>query len=61
MRSSGYDRGVNTFSPEGRFGHYLLMASALGGRDWKWPGVAMSDYENAAGTGNVQMWFPANH
>ncbi len=49
------------FSPEGRFGHYLLMASALGGRDWKWPGVATSDYENAAGTGNVQMWFPANH
>ena len=49
------------FSPEGRFGHYLMMASALGGRDWKWPGVAMSDYENAAGTGNIQMWFPAGH
>lgn len=49
------------YSPEGRFGHYLLMASALGGSDWKWPGIATSDYENAAGTGNVQMWFPANH
>lgn len=48
-----------TFSPEGRFGHYLLMASALGGAEWKWPGTATSDYENAAGTGNIQMWFPA--
>lgn len=48
-----------TFSPEGRFGHYLLMASAMGGAAWNWPGVAMSDYENAAGTGNIQMWFPA--
>ncbi len=47
-----------TFSPEGRFGHYLLMASALGGGAWNWPGTAMSDYENAAGTGNIQMWFP---
>jgi 3,4-dihydroxyphenylacetate 2,3-dioxygenase len=46
-----------TFSPEGRFGHYLVMASALGGADWKWPGEAQSDYENAAGTGNIQMWF----
>lgn len=49
------------YSPEGRFGHYLLMASAMGGHDWKWPGTATSDYENAAGTGNVQMWFPAGH
>jgi 3,4-dihydroxyphenylacetate 2,3-dioxygenase len=48
------------FSPEGRFGHYLLMASALGGASWNWPGTAMSDYENAAGTGNIQMWFPGN-
>jgi 3,4-dihydroxyphenylacetate 2,3-dioxygenase len=46
------------FSPEGRFGHYLIMASALGGAAWKSPGVALSDYENAAGTGNIQMWFP---
>jgi 3,4-dihydroxyphenylacetate 2,3-dioxygenase len=48
-----------TFSPEGRFGHYLVMASALGGAEWKWPGEAQSEYENAAGTGNIQMWFAA--
>jgi 3,4-dihydroxyphenylacetate 2,3-dioxygenase len=47
-----------TFSPEGRFGHYLLMASAMGGTAWNWPGTATSEYENAAGTGNIQMWFP---
>lgn len=47
------------FSPEGRFGHYLIMAGAQGGAAWKSPGVALSDYENAAGTGNIQMWFPA--
>lgn len=46
-----------TFSPEGRFGHYLLMASAMGGAGWNWPGRATSEYENAAGTGNIQMWF----
>lgn len=47
------------FSPEARFAHYVVMASALGGPDWTWPGVALSDYENAAGTGNIEMWFPA--
>jgi 3,4-dihydroxyphenylacetate 2,3-dioxygenase len=47
------------FSPEGRFAHYVVMASAQGGAAWKSHGVALSDYENAAGTGNIQMWFPA--
>jgi 3,4-dihydroxyphenylacetate 2,3-dioxygenase len=46
------------FTPEGRFGHYLIMAGALGGAAWHSKGVALSDYENAAGTGNIQMWFP---
>jgi hypothetical protein len=50
-----------TFSPEGRFGHYLVMAAALGGAAWESPGEALSDYENAAGTGNIQMWFPVGH
>lgn len=50
-----------TFSPEGRFGHYLMMASALGGAAWKSSGEVLSDYENAAGTGNIQMWFPVGH
>jgi 3,4-dihydroxyphenylacetate 2,3-dioxygenase len=46
------------FSPEGRFGHYLIMASALGAAAWTSRGEALSEYENAAGTGNIQMWFP---
>ncbi|MFM8312427.1 MAG: catechol 1,2-dioxygenase [Ilumatobacteraceae bacterium] len=46
------------FSPEGRFAHYVIMATALGGSEWTTPGVAYSDYENAAGTGQIHMWFP---
>ena len=46
------------FSPEARFMHYVVMASAMGGAEWRSCGQALSDYENAAGTGNVQMWFP---
>jgi len=46
------------FSPEARFAHYVVMAGALGGAAWRSPGIALSDYENAAGTGNIQMWFP---
>ena len=47
------------FSPEGRFAHYLIMASAMGGASWRSKGVAYSDYENAAGTGQIHMWFDA--
>lgn len=47
------------FSPEGRFAHYVVMATALGGPAWNSPGVPYSDYENAAGTGQIHMWFPA--
>jgi hypothetical protein len=36
------------------------MAGALGGAAWRSPGIALSDYENAAGTGNIQMWFPVD-
>lgn len=48
--------------PEGMFGHYLMMISALGGRDCKATGRQFSDYENATGTGQVHVWFdrPAN-
>jgi 3,4-dihydroxyphenylacetate 2,3-dioxygenase len=45
------------FKPEGRFGHYFIMAGALGGRDWTAPGEQLSDYENAFGTGQVHVWF----
>lgn len=46
------------FSPEGRFAHYVVMAAALGGASWTARGEAFSDYENAAGTGQIHMWFP---
>ena len=45
------------FAPEARFGHYLMMVAALGGRDCRAPGVRFSDYENATGTSQVHVWF----
>ena len=48
------------FSPEGRFAHYLIMAAAMGGAAWKTPGEAYSEYESAAGTGQIHMWFPCD-
>jgi len=46
-----------TFKPEGRFGHYQIMAAALGGVDCVAPGTLFSEYENAIGTGQVHVWF----
>ncbi len=43
--------------PEGMFGHYLMMISALGGRECSAVGKRFSEYENAAGTGQVHVWF----
>ncbi len=45
------------FKPEGRLGHYLIMAGALGGRAWTSTGRKLSNYENAFGTGQVHVWF----
>ena len=45
------------FKPEGRFGHYQIMAAALGGVDCVAPGTLFSEYENAIGTGQVHVWF----
>ncbi len=45
------------FSPEGKFGHYLIMAEAIGGVDCKAKGQQFGDYENATGTGQVHLWF----
>lgn len=42
---------------EGFGGHYLQMIGALGGRDCRAKGEALSEYENARGTGNIHMWF----
>ena len=43
--------------PEGKFGHYLIMAGALGGAACTAPGEQFSDYEAAVGTGQVHVWF----
>jgi 3,4-dihydroxyphenylacetate 2,3-dioxygenase len=52
----GYD-DYTRFAPEAFFGHYLMLAGAIGGRDCTAPGVRYSDYEASAGTGQVHMWF----
>lgn len=44
-------------SPEGMFAHYLMMVGALGGASCTVPGVRFSEYESAAGTGQVHIWF----
>lgn len=43
--------------PEGRFGHYLMMVAAIGGRNCSAVGRRFSDYENAVGTSQVHVWF----
>jgi 3,4-dihydroxyphenylacetate 2,3-dioxygenase len=42
---------------EGFGGHYLQMVGAMGGAACVAKGEALSDYENARGTGNIHMWF----
>jgi 3,4-dihydroxyphenylacetate 2,3-dioxygenase len=42
---------------EGRGAHYVQMLGALGGRSCRARGTPCSVYENAAGTGNIHMWF----
>ena len=37
--------------------HYLQMVGALGGAACRWRGEALSEYENARGTGNIHLWF----
>ncbi|GIU96359.1 MAG: dioxygenase [Actinomycetota bacterium] len=43
--------------PEGRFGHYLMMVAAIGGRACVAPGERFSEYEASVGTGQVHVWF----
>ncbi|MHB1929763.1 MAG: DODA-type extradiol aromatic ring-opening family dioxygenase [Acidimicrobiales bacterium] len=45
------------YKPEGRFGHYLMMVAAIGGRDCHAPGRPFSDYENSIGTAQIHVWF----
>ncbi len=44
-------------SPEGRFGHYLTMVGAIGGRRCRAKGTQCSEYESAVGTGQVHVFF----
>jgi 3,4-dihydroxyphenylacetate 2,3-dioxygenase len=44
-------------SPEGRFGHYLMMVGALGGRSCVARGTQCSEYESAIGSGQVHVFF----
>jgi 3,4-dihydroxyphenylacetate 2,3-dioxygenase len=37
--------------------HYLQMVGALGGTQCRAKGEALSEYENARGTGNIHIWF----
>ena len=44
------------FKPEANFGHYVIMAGAMGEKAWSAPGRLYSEYENAVGTGQVHVW-----
>lgn len=64
LLDSGDHAGVIDFmdeyravSPEGRFGHYLVMVGALGGRSCRAAGIRCSDYESGVGTGQVHVFF----
>ncbi|MGK5545349.1 catechol 1,2-dioxygenase [Streptomyces sp. URMC 127] len=49
--------GYLRFAPEARFGHYLMLAGALGGEACRARGRRFSAYENGIGTGQVHLWF----
>jgi 3,4-dihydroxyphenylacetate 2,3-dioxygenase len=63
MRQGRHDLIIDTmdefmrFTPEGRFGHYLQMVAAIGGRDCTATGEMYSEYESAVGTGQAHVWF----
>ncbi|MGH9272172.1 MAG: catechol 1,2-dioxygenase [Ilumatobacteraceae bacterium] len=52
----GYD-DFRRHRPEGMFAHYLMMVGALGGAECRTKGVRYGEYESAAGTGQVNVWF----
>ena len=45
------------YGPEGKFGHYLIMAGAIGAGRCQAPGERFSEYEASVGTGQVHVWF----
>ncbi|MCS5684515.1 MAG: hypothetical protein NZ654_04630 [Acidimicrobiales bacterium] len=52
-----YQTEYRRHAPEGFFGHYLMMVGAIGGSGCSATGRRYSEYESAAGTGQVHMWF----
>lgn len=64
LLKSGDHAGVIDFmpefrphAPEGKFGHYLTMIGALGGRGCTLTGEQFGQYEAVAGTGQAHLWF----
>jgi 3,4-dihydroxyphenylacetate 2,3-dioxygenase len=63
MKQGRHDLIIDTmdefmrFTPEGRFGHYLQMVAAIGGRECVATGELFSEYESAVGTGQAHVWF----
>lgn len=45
------------FRPEARFGHYLMMAGAMGEEACRAKARMYGQYENSIGTGQVHLWF----
>jgi aromatic ring-opening dioxygenase catalytic subunit (LigB family) len=45
------------YRPEGRFGHYLMLVAAIGGRACTARGRPYSAYENSIGTGQAHVVF----
>ncbi len=45
------------YRPEAMFGHYLMMAGAVGEGDCTASARQYGDYENSVGTGQVHLWF----
>lgn len=45
------------YRPEGMFGHYLMLAGALGEGDNRSRARQYGAYENSIGTGQVHLWF----
>ncbi|WFB06103.1 catechol 1,2-dioxygenase [Streptomyces sp. LX-29] len=63
LEAGRHDRVIETmpeyrpFAPEARFGHYLMLAGAVGGPRCAAPGRRYGGYENGIGTGHAHVWF----
>ncbi|WP_406411167.1 catechol 1,2-dioxygenase [Streptomyces sp. NBC_01614] len=63
LEAGRHDQVISTMleyrrhAPEGNFGHYLILAGALGSHLCTTPARRYGDYESAIGTGQVHLWF----